>query len=238
MLNNTFRATDAGLTFWLGAPAVFFAGVLLATSHASAIAARPAAQLTSPYEVELQNRYLLHHALYGHHFYRLAESPGGGANGNAGLAALLAQDASGSADVLARAASLREAIPAEVFSRVLLSYRSAAGRFPDSSAIHIFIARFYMEWVGDKHMMLSHLSQAERRSPAIDLAFIIFATRRSDEADSGGGGGGSSAASLTAINRVAFEKHATDARHHVALASAKNLGFWSELSALSRHRLV
>jgi hypothetical protein len=77
----------------------------------------------------------------------------------------------------------------ELLARVLATYRSAAARFPDSALIHIFIARFYAEWQGNRHMMLSHLSQAERRSPAIDLAFVILVTRGAYEADGRGGGG-------------------------------------------------
>jgi hypothetical protein len=77
--------------------------------------------------------------------------------------------------------------------------------------------------------MLSHLSQAERRAPAIDLSFVIFSSRRADETDGAAGGAAGSSTALTAINRVAFEKHAADARFHVQVASAKSLSFWTEL---------
>lgn len=206
VLNNAYRATDASLTFWVNAPFVFLTGVYLASLRAGFAVSRPSAQLSSPFAVELQNRYLLHQALWGHPLTHMPDSPGAGGQGHAALAALLAQDASSAADVLSRAAALRAAVPAEVIERVLASYRSAAARFPDSAIIHVFIARFYLEWLGNKHMTLSHLAQAERRAPGIDIAYVIFAARRSDEADGGRGSHRESGGSLTAINRVAFEK--------------------------------
>ena len=138
---------------WLGLPFTLLTGFFIATSRAGNIIARPIAQLVSPFEVELQNRYLLHQALWGHYFYRRPESigAGGGAGGNAALAALLVQDAVGSGDMLARAEALREAVPAELIARVLSSFRAAIVRFPDSAIAHIFLARFFQEWLANKH---------------------------------------------------------------------------------------
>ena len=153
VLNNSYPGTDAALTLWIGAPATFLAGAYICTGRAGAIAARPAAQLASVYEVELQNRYLLHQALYGHPFYKIHDHNSSVANSNATLAALLVQDTAGTGDEQGRAATLREAVPRELLTRVLATYRSAAARFPDSAMIHIFIARFYNEWMGNRHMM-------------------------------------------------------------------------------------
>jgi len=153
VLNNTYPATDASLTLWIGIPATFLAGCYIATGRAGAIVARPVAQLASVYEVELQNRFLLHHALYGDHFYKIHDHNGSVASSNATLAALLVQDAVGTGDEQSRAATLREAVPKELLTRVLATYRTAAARFPDSAIIHIFIARYYNEWLGNRHMM-------------------------------------------------------------------------------------
>ena len=153
VLNNNYPATDAALTLWIGIPATFLAGAYICTGRAGAIAARPAAQLASVYEVELQNRYLLHQALFGHPFYKINDHNSSVANSNATLAALLVQDTSGTGDEQSRAATLREAVPKELLTRVLATYRSAAARFPDSAIIHVFIARFYNEWLGNRHMM-------------------------------------------------------------------------------------
>ena len=152
VLNNGYPSTDAALMLWTGMPFAILTGAYMATGRASALVARPPAQLASSYEVELQNRLLLHHALYGHHLYRIPDSTSGAVSANAQLAAMLLQDG-GTGDEQARSATLREALPRELLARVLATYRSAAARFPDSAIIHLYTARFQSEYMGNKHMM-------------------------------------------------------------------------------------
>jgi hypothetical protein len=52
----------------------------------------------------------------------------------------------------------------------------------------------------------SHLMQAERRNPGLDLAYLIFQARKAAEDSSGSRG------QMSAVIRVSFEKYLTDAR--------------------------
>jgi hypothetical protein len=85
----------------------------------------------------------------------------------------------------------------------------------------------YGEVLANKHMQMSHLLQADRCSPALDVAFTIFQSRRKLENEMSARRG---ASNISAISRVAFDKHATDARRNVQRAAARQLAFWTELN--------
>jgi len=71
---------------------------------------------------------------------------------------------------------------------------------------------------------MSHLLQAERRKPALDVSYIVFANRKQAESESSGTG------AMSAINRVTFEKYAADVRRYVMKAAMRQVGFWAELA--------
>ena len=79
------------------------------------------------------------------------------------------------------------------------------------------------------HPFPAHASPAHplrppsRRSPALDVRYIIFASRKAAEEMSGGDG------NMSALSRVAFEKHLSDAREAVIAAIAQQVAFWGEL---------
>jgi hypothetical protein len=71
---------------------------------------------------------------------------------------------------------------------------------------------------------MSHLLQAERRKPALDVSYTVFANRKLAESESSGTG------AMSAINRVTFEKYTADARRYVMKAAMRQVGFWAELA--------
>jgi PAS domain-containing protein len=102
-------------------------------------------------------------------------------------------------------------------------FSQAMSRFRQSPMLHIFFARFYAVFQGNKHMQMSHLLQAERRKPPLDISYLVFQARKLAENDSGSSG------QLSAMNRVTFEKYAADARKYVLRASTRQVAFWMEL---------
>jgi PAS domain-containing protein len=73
----------------------------------------------------------------------------------------------------------------------------------------------------------SHLIRAERKSPAIDVRFLVFQARKAAEDSTGTKG------QMSALNRVVFEKHLADAKKHMQVALHKQMSFWGELSELT-----
>jgi PAS domain-containing protein len=122
-----------------------------------------------------------------------------------------------------RAAATRRLIPQESVQQAHAIFTQAATRFRQSPMLHIFFARFYAVFQGNKHMQMSHLLQAERRQPPLDVAFLVFQARKLAE------GAGGSNGQLSAMNRVTFEKYAADARKFVLRASTRQVAFWMEL---------
>ncbi len=53
---------------------------------------------------------------------------------------------------------------------------------------------------------------------------MVFQSRKQVDDRAGGKG------NLSALSRVAFEKHMSDARHHAQVALRKQISFWGELS--------
>lgn len=94
--------------------------------------------------------------------------------------------------------------------------------------MHVFMSRFY-ELQGNRHMQLSHLLQAERRHPMLDVAFIVFQMRKSvDEPALQGSAAGSNRA-ISALSRLAFERCSAEAHRAVSKSSQKQLAFWTEM---------
>ena len=115
-------------------------------------------------------------------------------------------------------------------------YRAACSKFRASAMLHVFFSRFYATLAGNAHMQMSHLLQAERRRPGLDVAFLAFQARKTAEEASDDG------SQLSALARVEFDKNIGDAQVHVSAAGKRQLAFFTELLGarpdLSRlHRL-
>jgi PAS domain S-box-containing protein len=120
---------------------------------------------------------------------------------------------------------LRARLPAATTRHVLAIYSAAASRFRSSALLQVFYARYYEFVLGNRHMQMSHMTQAERRSPALDLSFVVFQARKAAEDESTGAGG----ERMTVMVRVAYEKHTGEAKRFVQQASQKQHLFWAEL---------
>ena len=59
-------------------------------------------------------------------------------------------------------ASVRQCFPAEAQAQVIALYRAALLNFRSSAMLHVFFARFHQTLMGNRHLQLSHLLQAER----------------------------------------------------------------------------
>jgi hypothetical protein len=68
-------------------------------------------------------------------------------------------------------------------------------------------------------------SLAACSAPPLDIGYLIFAARKRQEDLSGSKG------QMSALSRVAFEKHLTDARKNTQKAIQQQVAFWSELGA-------
>lgn len=166
----------------------------------------------------------------------------GDPNGPGGLSPLTAPaalDEDTLDDLDERAAALRRAVPPRILAEVTALFRAATTRMRGSALLQLFLARHYAVWVGNTHLQHSALLAAERRRGALDVAFLVYSARRANEDAAGAGGAGGE---LSALARVAFDKHSADARRYVMLAAARQAAFWAELvqeqADLSRlHRL-
>lgn len=142
-------------------------------------------------------------------------------------------------DLDERSAALRRAVPPRVLAEVTGLFRGSMARMRGSALLQLFLARHYAVWVGNTHLQHAALLAAERRRGALDVAFLVYSARRANEDAAGAGGAGGE---LSALARVAFDKHSADARRYVMLAAARQAAFWAELvqdqADLSRlHRL-
>jgi len=232
-LNNFYPETDAAVLLYCGVPVAAIAGLTAANYRANLVLRTPPSQLGSVYDVELRGRYMLHAALWGHPLEAVghvgdgtlggAAAAGGRAGAGEASSEAAAQLLDGEAeDHDDRAAALRRLIPPDVIAEVQALFRLATSRFRTSALLHVFCARFYAIYLGNRHMQFSHLLQAEKRSPPLDVSFLVFQARRVAEDASGG--------SMSAINRVTFEKFAADARRHVQRAASTQAAFWAELT--------
>jgi PAS domain S-box-containing protein len=231
--NNYYPSTDAAITLYCGAPIAAMAGLAISNYRATHILKTPASRLVNAFEVELKARYMLHEALWGHPLEKAGESaailgaPRSPSTHKPGEKAEQSEETIGEADlsddVEDRAVQLRKLIPAEVLVEVQQLYRLGASRFRASSFLHVFCARFYSTYLGNRHMQFSHLLQAEKRSPPTDVLYLVFQARKLAEDTLGGGAG------MSAMNRVTFEKYAADARRYVMMAAQKQMAFWAEL---------
>ena len=157
-----------------------------------------------------------------------AFSPHAAAHANAVAAAAAA---TASAKVIAAGdvaeSGLLGRVPPDKAAAILELYRGATARFERNAFAHLFASRAYAVIAGNRHLQMSHLLQATRCSPSLDVAFTIFQNRRELENDALQKRGG---ASVSAMSRVAFEKHAADARRNVQRAAGRQLAFWAELA--------
>lgn len=250
-------------------------------------------RLSSPYDVEIKTRFMVHEALYGHATDRLyslldndlsereplvgggATSPrrgsmivtvsgGGGGGGIAASSSKAMMDGDGAQSVggggftyeggggggvgggggggggggsrggMGAAvgdleedeaaefeAKVRGVFPREVLEEIRHLYKAAVHKFRSSSILHVFFSRFYASLVGNRHMQLSHLLQAERSMPSLDVSYVVYQARKAAE-DSGG-------AQLSALARVEFDKYLLDSRKNVQMAAKRQLAFFAEL---------
>lgn len=294
-----YQDNDAAMPLYLGLPFAGITGIYLANQRAIYILRTPAVRLSSPYEIELKARYMLHQGLWGHHVLRggpmgsnghahssgvhhdhstagdhqqhgatvpsaamaatgaagslsmttsgrgatmrsandadstLHNSTRGGATakpaagGSSSASAandrpVPIEEADGSEDVEVRMQAARRLLPPSLISEVHAMYRSACARYRGSAILHVFFSRYYL-MQGNRHMQMSHLLQAERRHPPLDVAFLVFQARKLAEDNSGAAG------QMSALNRVTFEKYSMDARKFVLRAAMGQFAFWTEL---------
>jgi PAS domain S-box-containing protein len=223
ILNNYYLTTDASVTFLVGIPFAIVGGMWFANWRVDSIMRRPVNRLQDAYEVELRGRYMLHQALWGHPTAVLQrEAIAHHASSPKTQHGLLPQLSEVPADGTARADYLRLQISPDVVAAVREMYREAVRRFPQSAILHVFCARFYSTFLANRHMTFSHVLQADKRHPQMDVAYLVFQARKQAECSSAG-------ESMTAMNSVGFEKHCNDAKRNVQLAAQKQLSFWTEL---------
>jgi hypothetical protein len=243
LFNEGYLDTDAALMMYMGCPIAALAGIALSNMRATYIVKIPANRINSIYEVELKCRYLLHQALWGHPTDQVAfgfnaeaalqaksaQNPKHGAHGaraehvDKQQATSIAEDVDAVDEQDDRAAATRRLIPPESVLQAHAIYAQASSRFRQSPMLHIFFARFYSVFQGNKHMQMSHLLHAERRQPQLDVSYLIFQGRKVAENDNGSSG------QMSAMNRVTFEQYAADARKFVLRASTRQVAFWMEL---------
>ena len=238
VLSELYLDTDAATTAYFGTPLAAVLGIFLADWRAHWVFTKPSSLLASPYEVEYKARQMLHEAVWGHPTGKLnrsaavaqdsaapgtAVAAGGAATRGAaadaqrkGPAGPTLDDADGMDDNDSRLLAAQKLIPGRVFAEAHAVFSSGLSRFRASSVIHVFVSRFY-QLQGNRHMQMSHLLQAERRHPFLDVAFTVFQMRRSeDEAQSNEGFGGISALSRVTFDRFAAEGTCAQARARVS----------------------
>ena len=238
-VSENYEDTDAAALLYLGLPLSAVLGVFAADLRANWLFRCVPARLSSPYELELKVRYMLHAALWGHPTLKGSAGSGssgggglgggaghGGGGGGGGVEALLDEEGAGHEDLAARLKAAREVIPQSVFGEALRIYRLGQARFPASAILHVFVSRFF-QLQANRHMQMSHLLQAERHQPPLDVAFVVFEARKKAE-DTGGTDG--SGEKFSALSRVSYDKYAADARRLVQRAALKQLAFWLELT--------
>lgn len=128
-------------------------------------------------------------------------------------------------DSEARVLAVRGMLPPAVVKQGEALLKAGLVRFKTSALLHIFAARFYAIYCSNNHLQMSHLIRAERRNPAVDIRFLIFQARKVAEDATGSKG------QMSALNRVAFEKHLADARRMVQRTLARQVAFWGELAS-------
>jgi PAS domain S-box-containing protein len=231
-LNNYYPNGDAAVMLYCGGPIAALAGVSLCNYRATTITLTPASRLANAFEVELKGRYMLHEAIWGHPLYTSGDAAVFTGSHKSGLTSTGGKKSEGDAepvdtdlsdDVEDAAVQLRKLIPSEVLASVQQLYQLSSSRFRASGFLHVFCARFYATYLGNRHMQFSHLLQAEKRMPPADVSYLVFQARKLAEDTTGGGAG------MSAMNRVTFEKYAADARKYVMLSAQKQLAFWAEL---------
>ena len=251
-----FDIMNASILFYLIAPLCAVLGASLADARANNIACAPVERMNSPYEVELKARYMLHQFLFGHATLKqhrnARDSDGDEREGASKAARLKDRDMEEGANnkatgVRQRATALhshdrssdhvnsgdQRTLNSDEIAELLDLYRSAATRrFAESSVMHLFCSRFFGNVLRNRHLQMSHLLQADRCSPAIDIAFTIFQSRRALEIDASKKSG-SSSANAGALSRASFDRHASEARRFVRRAAAHQLSFWGELNEVT-----
>lgn len=119
-------------------------------------------------------------------------------------------------------------------------YAYGLSRFRSSAWIHLWVSRYHQAYKGNKHLQMTHLLQAGRKSASLDVQYAIFTTRRAlDETGSApsgtgipgaaSGAGAGAGGKATALSRVAFEKYLADAKESVRAALGAQARFWAEL---------
>lgn len=250
---------DVGIQFFMGLPFAALAALFVHNARVTQIVRTPADRLSTPYDVELKARFMIHSAMFGHATDRvtvLEDSVAEMADlrmrtGDVSeVASLLSQnpnskpiDTSASssvavgrrgtkADIIGgeeeddpeeeRAEVVRSFFPEKVATDVVALYKASTLKFRQSSMLHVFFARVYKSLLDNRHLQLSHLLQAERIKPPIDVSFIAFQARKAAEEDGSG-------SQLNALARVTFDKHLNDSRRSVQRAAHRQLSFFTEL---------
>jgi PAS domain S-box-containing protein len=259
LIGQGYPGWDAGVAFYVCAPLAAFCGVQAADWRAGALFRAPLSALWLATDVELKARYVIHHALHGHHTrhagpaelrgageYGLAsggsihdEEAGSGRKGGSKAKQAL-HEAADDSDEDTRAAVARSGLADDpaASAAVKAIFHFGGARFKRSALLQLLLSRYYAAFSGNKHLQMRALAAAERCNPAFDIAFAIFQARKRLEDGGGEGGGGSSSSAaggdgkqpaLSALARVAFDKHLADARRLLERALYTQAAFWSEL---------
>lgn len=225
--NVYVRSVDAALLLYIMLPLAAGCGIAIADARANAIICAAPERLMTPYEVELRARYMLHTFVRGHPLFSAHMGSVDRAHAHSASSAH-ATHAAGAVVPVSEADMDAEYLQPEHAATLLDLYRKAAPRFAGNPMLHLFTSRFYGSVLGNRHMQMSHLLQADRCSPAIDVAFTVFQTRRHLENEAGSRSSGGEA--VSALARVSLDKYTADARKNVQRAATRQLAFWAELN--------
>ncbi|RYG57561.1 hypothetical protein EON66_00090 [archaeon] len=163
-------------------------------------------------------------------------------DGQVGLTAAQLLDGAGDAQGRGALSSMlsRKKLELQVFAEVEDVYRIALERNPSSATLHIFFARYLQAYGGGRYreQELVHLSAAEQREPVLDFLFLLRQRRRQMEDEDMAGGGeegvvtSDGVSQMSVINRVAYEKHLSDALINAVKSREQLVAFWDELRTL------
>ena len=150
---------DAALLLYVMFPLAVGCGIALADARATNIICALPERLSTPYEIELKGRYMLHAAVFGHALFSIA-----GTNAMVRPAAHHAATvvpASGGGDN-----ELPQYLSPEDAAKLLNFYRAAVTRFSGDPIVHLFMSRMYGHVLNNRHMQMSVRRRAQTRTGA------------------------------------------------------------------------
>ena len=199
VINVFAHNADAGVMFWVAFPLAVGSGIALADARANSVWCTLPERLNTPYEVDIMGRLMLHKAMYGHPFLIAQQSslglaPGqfsgdSGEGAHAAAAALQLPQPPSAGQARGQqlqgqhydgVSGMQGRISPGDLAAILALYRGALPRFSGSAIYHVFCSRIYGDLMGNRHMQMSHLLQAERSSPPFDVRSPSPSTHKDD----------------------------------------------------------